>query len=313
MTTHMNSENMMIPRSSPSPVRSLLVGGSLLLALAAPSLTQAQTPLIQYNFNEGTGTSAANTGSLAPVFPSTTSNLILDATHSSWATAASTLSGTGSALIIDGAGKNSTTSGYQQADGTGLNTNLSAFTITLWVNLTTAGASERLVTFADGSVPSHGFDFRLNTLTGEQASLGLFVDGTTVTSTGGNIVDVVGQWTFVAVTYDGNATTNNVSFYYGGSSVSATVLGSAVTANKGAIDTVNNQTTALRVGSSGTTNVDRTPAGVFDDVRIYGSVLDASAIEAVRVSAIPEPATTALLMAGAGLIGAVILRRRRRG
>lgn len=35
-------------------------------------------------------------------------------------------------------------------------------------------------------------------------------------------------------------------------------------------------------------------------------------VDNIAVSTIPEPATTALLMAGAGLIGAVVLRRRRR-
>lgn len=299
----MTSKNMTPPRNSLPVVRSLLAGAGLLIALAATNVAQAQTPLIRYNFDEGSGTTAANTGSLGSA-----ANLTLDFTgsHVGWASSGNALSGA-SALTMDGVTKAS--GAYAYGDGTTLNNAaLTAFTITLWVNLTAAADADRLVSFYGGNL---GFDLRLNTVTSGSASLNLTVDGLSNSSTGGNIVSVVGQWAFIAVSYDGALTSSNVSFYNGSSSVAATALGNKINVNGGPVGTPSNLTTALRIGSTGATNTDRVPAGSFDDVRIYSGVLDASQIEDIRASAIPEPSTAALMAAGSSLLAAVMIRRRR--
>jgi hypothetical protein len=51
-------------------------------------------------------------------------------------------------------------------------------------------------------------------------------------------------------------------------------------------------------GYSGTTE-SRTPGMLIDDFRIYNTALDSAALEAIRLETIPEPATIALLAAGA--------------
>ena len=48
---------------------------------------------------------------------------------------------------------------------------------------------------------------------------------------------------------------------------------------------------------------------LIDDVRVYSGVLDAAGLEAVRLSAVPEPSVTALLVGGAAALFG--FRRRR--
>ncbi|HEY9250674.1 MAG TPA: LamG domain-containing protein [Rariglobus sp.] len=302
----MNTPNTILSGNFPASIRRIFASGCLLLALVAPSVMRAQTALIQYDFDEGTGTTAASSGSL------TGSDLTLSSvgTHLTWASSSSTLSGSGSALVMDGANRG-TNLGYVTGDGTALNTNLSAFTITLWVNLSTPANSDRLLAFTDGS---NGFDLRLNTVSGNNSTLSLNVDGGSATST--SSATVGGEWVFIAVSYDGTQSANNVSIYNGTTSISASLLGSVLTINSGSVNTLGstNLSSALRVGSAyGTAGSDRTPAGMFDDIRIYDSVLDASEIEAVRASAIsiPEPSVAALVFAVAGLVVAGARRRRR--
>jgi hypothetical protein len=293
----------MIPKIQISTARSLLAAGSFAAVLGFSSLAQAQTPLLQYNFNEGTGTTIANSGTLGSA-----ANLNIGGAFGGiieWNS--DTITGTGSAIRNITGATRSAQPGYISGNGTTLNTNLSQFTLTMWVNLSAVSAGDRLFSFFSGAA---GFELQAGTVAGENTTLSLLVDAGTVASSAST--DVVGQWSFIAVTYDGTATTNNVSFYSGGDSIASSLLGTVRTLNQGALATVTGATTAIRVGNPSTTTTDRSPAGMFDDVAVYGGLLDASQIEAVRLASIPEPSTYALMASGAALLVASVIRRRRR-
>jgi hypothetical protein len=286
--------------------RALLFGGCFALAMG---FVHAQTLLVDYGFNEGSGGTIANSGSLgssanlAILYPN--ANGII-----SWADPSATVSGTGSALVSTGATR-SAQPGYVYGDGTGLNTGLSAFTVTLWVNLSSVNgsAADRLVSFygSDGTGDA-GFQLQVNT-SASTTPLTLFVDGSTTFSSAST--DVLGEWVFLAVTYDGTSATDNVSFYSGAASVASATLGSERSLNKGSLGVLTSPTQALRVGNPSNTTADRSPAGMFDDVRIYAGALDATQIENVRLSAVPEPSACGLLAAGLGLLASGRRRRRR--
>ena len=82
------------------------------------------------------------------------------------------------------------------------------------------------------------------------------------------------EWTWVAVTYDGTQTTNNVTFYTGdGTTLSA---GDTASLNKGAL-LANAQSLLIGNNSAGS----RTFDGLIDNVRIYNTVEDAASLQSI--------------------------------
>lgn len=220
-----------------------------------------------------------------------------------------------------GSSGNTTSNGrgraYHTADNDAVDS-LQSFTLTGWFN--TASTPTNNLRIYHNSNQTGGFDLI--------ADSGTLRIGVNQNPTAGGIPSRTGayntlnQWVFFAVTYDGSAgATNNVHFYYGTKTSSitdqsdsnlATDLG--VTYNQG---TAADETVPLSIGNQnvGTGTTYRPFDGLLDDMRIYGSKTDATGaltmteLEAVRLSAIPEPGTAALLTASA--VG-LLLRRRRR-
>jgi hypothetical protein len=114
----------------------------------------------------------------------------------------------------------------------------------------------------------------------------------------------LGSWVFFALSYDGSSATNNVVMYSG--SISSTV----VQRSTGSVDrgTLSDENTKFHVG-----NVEANSRGFngsLDDIRLYSGILDTSALESVRVSAIPEPSSYGLILGA--LASALVLTRRKR-
>lgn len=78
-------------------------------------------------------------------------------------------------------------------------------------------------------------------------------------------------WTFIAMTYDGNLTTNNVK-YYTATSTNSLVVGATASLNKGPISQ-----SASSLNLSGFSSANGMP-GMYDDMRIYISTNDTSGI-----------------------------------
>jgi hypothetical protein len=144
--------------------------------------------------------------------------------------------------------------------------------------------------------------------------LGLFV-GNNVSSGASDFAsafstDDVGadnQWVFLAVTYDGTSATDNVRFYMGDVNTPAAQVGTPLTIVQ---LTIEGGTARFGVGFTEAAPTANTSAiGLQDDVRVYGTALDLNQLDAIRLQAVPEPSTWALI--GGGLAALMAFRRMR--
>jgi hypothetical protein len=288
-------------------VLSVVTAGAAAAAalLAAPAASLAQTPLLQYTFDEPTG-QALDTGTPPPA----NGDLLGGATRSS-----NTPSGGGSAVdFVDGPYAHVLEGDADKLDGLG------AITVSTWLNLReyTSG-NHRLASkqaagtfggfnFSLNAVPNDGpvgpDNFRLGMFVGNNVSSGAADFGAAFSNADARADD---EWVFLAVTYDGTQASGNTHFYLGDLDSPVTELGTAVTLPQLTID---GGTARFGVGftdaaPAANTSVD----GLQDDVRVYSSALDATALEVVRLSNVPEPASVAVMALGAV---ACLGRRRRR-
>jgi hypothetical protein len=165
-----------------------------------------------------------------------------------------------------------------------------------------------------------GFNWSLNATPNDgpvgpdNVKLGIFL-GNNINSTAGNFtsafstadIDAANKWVFLAVTYDSTRASDNAAFYIGGVDAPVQVLGNLVTLSQ---LTVDGGVARFGVGfTDAAPATDTSVRGFQDDVRVYGSSLDLAALEAIRLSNVPEPASVGLVLMG----GAALLGRRRRG
>ncbi len=186
---------------------------------------------------------------------------------------------------------------------------LTTFTLSTWLNLQNdPGVFDRLISMHAAS-GGGGFDFfiedDLTTSFGaNNFSLSLAADASTTVSSAA--ITPADGWIFLAVTYNGNATNNNVFFYWGDEATGVAQIGGAGSINRGTLEPAGVE---LRIGGTSRSTSDRSPDAYFDNVRIHDTVLTGSELEAIRAAdVIPEPGTLALLAAGLGLLAG--LRRR---
>lgn len=103
------------------------------------------------------------------------------------------------------------------------------------------------------------------------------------------------------MTYDGTVASNNVKFYVGGTNNSVSLV-STHTLNSG---TLGINTASLAMGGGPARPLD----ALIDNIRIdgvtsgAGGVLTLSQLETVRLAAVPEPSTLALLALGLACAG----------
>jgi hypothetical protein len=279
--------------------------GAIAALLATTSANAA--PLLSYDFNE-TGTQAFATGTAAtagaPTLNSTGSGAARGA-------AGSGVSGTPADRAFDNRNGSGIFDGGRAAhsgDFQGIDA-LSNLTLTGWY-LIPAG-SERIgrqaslienVNFQAGQPNNGGFG-----LTGaaraDEGALRLRINEVSGVESAPGTYSEVGQYVNFAVTY--NSAAGVVNFYKGlvGSPVT---LVDTVAYSRGAIA---DETQPLILGTSqgGSSLTFNGFQGLLDNVAIYGEVLSLGDLESLRTSAIPEPATLALVSVGLAL-GA---RRRR--
>lgn len=182
---------------------------------------------------------------------------------------------------------------------------MDAITISMWVNVSAYSDGDRLVS---NLTSSNGFDLHLksdNLSDGDYRLAFGFNNTSGAVQSFDNASYQTGEWAFLAVTYDSAITSgDNVFFYFGDETTSIVMNDSAAKTGSIAMSTSD-----LEIGGTPATTGDRTPTALFNDVRIYNGVLDATALEALRVTAIPEPAHFAILM-GCFVLGLKSMRRR---
>jgi hypothetical protein len=153
-----------------------------------------------------------------------------------------------------------------------------------------------------------GFFLRAETTMAARLRLGNGTAGANVDTPAGFFVSD-STWRFFAVTWDGS--TGAVSFYSGTDTTAASNVhngnnGLSTIGNFGAATTFPN----LTLGVQGSNPSGAQFGAYLDNIQLYDTALDLTAIEAVRTAAVPEPSTFALVL-GLGALGFILWRRRR--
>ena len=175
-----------------------------------------------------------------------------------------------------------------------------SFTVAGWYRLSSGFSGQRMMAnWGSGG----GFDVYFNA-----GKLDLRVNGTTTAFAGAaGTIPTAGEWTYLAVSYDGSASTDNVKYYIGdGTTLS---LDGTQSLNAGALTA---STSGLYVGNY--TAAPRSISGSYDNIRVWtgagtGGVADLATLTTAMQydDVIPEPATLGLV----GLAGSALLALRR--
>ncbi|EIP99979.1 hypothetical protein OpiT1DRAFT_04513 [Opitutaceae bacterium TAV1] len=192
---------------------------------------------------------------------------------------------------------------------------LASFTVTMWFKtdgMQTKGATRlfdngtQLLAF-DGADSSGSQKLTFNSGT----SLGTYSTSTLATS---------GEWIFVAISYNGESNSDNLTFYVGTKGTETqpgSFESSTVTADRGSLNW-GSSVVKLMFGANSTNG--RSLDGWIDNIKFYGSASDATgALDTIAINNIwqtdmtgtpvPEPAVWAWLAGGLAL-AATALRRR---
>jgi hypothetical protein len=244
------------------------------LALSVP--TTKATLLLHYTFDEGSGNALDSSGAT----PTADGTFTANATRTALG---STPDGTGYALDLTGNGAAFNWVGVTAANGGSKLDMMQKFTLTIWVNMRSAPANTDRLLGRLNTTPFPGFDFMIGTPNSGTLGAGNFKLAMAVDTSSalGSTADTGadGTWRFVALTYDGSLTSQNVRFYTGGTNTSVTQLGNPVTRNAATVDTT---TAEFRIGSTVASGSDRTPPAWMDDARVYNTVLTAEELDGVR-------------------------------
>lgn len=276
-------------------------------------LTAANAQLLHYEFTEGVGTTSASSGSVAGSL--TLRNATGVPTSSLWGAPGSGPSSSPAdrALNLTSAGGMGTgsTGPSAFAGSVGSVAPLTSFTITGWFR----PGSEDLARAKFLEIRNTNFELGVTGLSGGPAGARNRLR-LTIETNGDSFpeVDVLGDfeaewstvdsWAFFAISYNSQSPTEKVKFYSGSISGSSSLSRTTTSA-----------VVLLPLGSSsiliGARKFNEDPfLGFIDDFRIYGDSLSASDIEHVRLQAVPEPGSMALL--GLGGLSFVWARRHRR-
>jgi hypothetical protein len=248
------------------------------------------TPILNFQFNEGTGSTAGNTGSASG-----------SATLTSPPTWSPNTPAGGGGRSLD-FGSTASPTVYLDMGTPSSVKDLKSFTITGWLNcrdLNTGGGGNRILVNIQpgGDIPgvAQGIDLAFR----DDGSLSLGVnqwnDWGGVRSRGGKItVDPntpYSNWRFFAVTYNSLLTDGQVKFYFGSNmgaaelDISRYYPAGAVGPNAGNTLTIGNMNYDNRYDGT-----NQTFRGLIDQIRLYGSTTDGSgALTAADIKTIQSP------------------------
>lgn len=242
-------------------LRSFRVIAVLSLLAALVGSAHAQTTFALWTFNEGAGTTAADTSG-------NNRTAILNA-GAGWTTSARVGA---AALDLNGLGQ------YAQASGAAVNTSRS-FTAAAWVKLNSVSGYQTILSIDGNSVS--GFFLQLSGATGRFVFNRLASDSSSAASTSASATTVAltGTWYHIAGVY--NSSTKTIALYVNG------VLQQTVSFTKGFRATGN---TAIGRGKFNAGDADFVN-GSIDDARLYASALTAAQIQTLAAMGNPADFT----------------------
>lgn len=274
-----------------------------LITLVIGFASYGQSQVIQYNFNEAAGPytnsgSAGGTGSLV-----STGAIGADSSGVSGLTGDREFNNNGGPAGNAISGVNGSGGVSHSADIDALDT-ATELTITGWYKSSDAisdlNTSSRIlqddgfILFGNNNTTDGGLLFQFLTTGGAVNAFSSFDSSFNQNDT----------WIFFAFSWDNNGGGGAWNFYNGTDTTSVVGQGSGTVTG-----TLLNGTTALAIGNGPGFN--RPFDTSLDDIRIYNSSLDSTAIENIRLEAVPEPSTYALVLLGAlSLYGCRRLNRR---
>lgn len=271
------------------------------LACLAAGLSSGygQTLLLQYTFDQSSGTTAIDS-SASPA------NGTLTGAGSTWQN-----TGLPPNFKVDNVYSNSGASGtYVTAGDVAKLDGLGDFTFTGWLNVNSANIGEftedRVLSKRSNTVGASFFDLSFTDAGSGNTglALGIFTGTVGSTKTKSAAMDISSGWFFYAVTR--NSTTGAISFFYGTTAGSLTSAGGGTGQTGSIVDNAN-----LFIVGNVQSNTDRAPDADFSEIRIYDSVLSYAAIGDIQASAVPEPDAFGLLLVG--VLGVWFAFNRRRG
>ncbi len=256
---------------------------------------QLPTPLIGLGFNDNSGSSMVNAGSVSATFSKTD--------PPSWSTNVPVSGGLSS---ID---FGTTTGNYYVESSAVISqlANLDSFTVTGWVNnrnSSIGSGGNRIVSWIYNG--GNGVDIVYASGGTLKVGINQWPDSTTAISSTGMIptdaAAPASNWRFFAVTY--NASTSTIEFYFGDNSTLAS-LDKSLTYSRGIVGASIGK---LAIGhfnaeSSRTSRTDRMFRGLIDQVQIFGTVLSLSQIQtAQNAGGVAAPVFTSVTQSGVDIV-----------
>ena len=270
-------------------------------------VASAQTPLLHYTFDEASGDALdSGSGSASP------GTLQGGAIRS-----ANTPSGSGSSINFRTDAPYAHILGEDAAKLDGH----SQLTLSTWLNVESYPSGNHRLVAKQAAGTFGGFNFSMNatpndgTVGPDNFRLGMFL-GNNVSAGATDFaavfssadVDAASKWVFLAVTYDGTVATDNVRFYIGDVNNPVTQLGNPLSMVQLVVD---GGSARFGVGFTDAAPTANTSVlGYQDDVRVYGTTLGLGDLDDIRLQAVPEPSTYALI--GTGLAALFGIRRMRK-
>jgi hypothetical protein len=296
--------------------RTLLCGGALALASSHAHAQSLPAALGRWAFDEAASptTIATNTGTVTtPGLNLTMFNL--DSVAADLRTAVD-----GLVRGVDGVGRAlDLSSTPSQGNGFGPRANvgfagnvafnptdysaLNGFTVTGWFNTAdlridaASGAATLVRNFNTGTTRG-GFQITTNTNASGDAlrfTMGTGLTSPTVvdfdTTFGDTVLNQPDQWVFFAVTWDKNAPTAQLKWFVGDTDTAITATPNSTRDTPHSI--ANTTYSYFVLGRSGPNNGGNGFKGYLDDIRIYGSALTPTQLEAIRTDGVTPPADPA--------------------
>ncbi len=264
------------------------IGGALLLAaLTLPIFGAVESHaslIVHLKLDEGTGTTTANSVSGG-------ANGTLVGTGSSWTTSVP------ENFISNAAYYNSGETGaYVSLPNTSVGA-LEDFTIAGWINALNVsgvgGGNDRILSKRSTAANSSFIDFGFYNVAGGGLGIGLDVQvagGPVEAKVASTAITFSQGWLFVAATRKSD--TGEIELYIGKPGETGVVRVGSGTDTAGVLAA----NAALLMLGNVQSNTARNGEVMFSDFRIYDTALNATELESVRLQAIPEPGTAAMMI-----------------